>query len=183
MSRSQIGFTFTASETGSDDLGETVLTNPPFPYALTLCYSTASIQWTSRSCVTPKSRKSFIKCTEPVNTTAKAVRMELGRERLAPLDASIHLNISSDEHLAAGAETPWTTWKALNRLCAHDGRSRVNTSKWGYSNETDTCDCGIRQTMQHILVCPMMNTVCSTQDLTSANDIAIGCARKWEGTI
>ena len=39
-----------------------------------------------------KSRKSFIKCTEPINTTAKAVRLELWRERLEPLDASVHLN-------------------------------------------------------------------------------------------
>ena len=53
-----------------------------------------------------KSRKSFIKCTEPINTTAKAVRLELWRERLEPLDASVHLNISADEHLPAGAEYP-----------------------------------------------------------------------------
>ena len=46
-----------------------------------------------------KSRKSFMKCTEPINTTAKAGRMELWRERLEPLDASVHLNISADEHL------------------------------------------------------------------------------------
>ena len=100
-----------------------------------------------------------------------------------PLDASVHLNISADEHLPAGADYPWTTWKALNRLRTQVGRSRVNMSKWGYSNETETCDCGIRQTMQHLLVCPMMNTACSPQDLTTANDIAIGCARHWEGTI
>ena len=130
-----------------------------------------------------KSRKSFIKCTEPINTTAKAVRLELWRERLEPLDASVHLNISADEHLPAGEDYPWTTWKALNRLRTQVGRSRVNMSKWGYSNETETCDCGIRQTMQHLLVCPMMNTACSPQDLTTANDIAIGCARHWEGTI
>ena len=93
------------------------------------------------------------------------------------------INISADEHLPAGADYPWTTWKALNRLRTQVGRSRVNMSKWGYSNETETCDCGIRQTMQHLLVCPMMNTACSPQDLTTANDIAIGCARHWEGTI
>ena len=130
-----------------------------------------------------KSWKSFIKCTEPINTTARAVRLELWRERLEPLDASVHLNISADEHLPAGADYPWTTWKALNRLRTQVGRSRANMSKRGYSNETENCDCGIRQTMQHLLVCPMMNTACSTQDLTMANGIAIGCARYWEGTI
>ena len=54
-----------------------------------------------------KSRKSFNKCTEPINMTAKAARMELWRERLEPLDVSVHLNISPDEHLSAGAEYPW----------------------------------------------------------------------------
>ena len=55
--------------------------------------------------------------------------------------------------------------------------------KWGYSNETETCDCGIRQTMQHLLVCPMMNTACSTHDVATANGIAIGCVRHWAGMI
>ena len=73
-----------------------------------------------------KSQRSVIKCTEPINTTAKAARMKIWRERLKPLDASVHLNISADEHLPAGAENPWTTWKALNRLRTQVGRSRVN---------------------------------------------------------
>ena len=111
------------------------------------------------------------------------VRLELWRELLEPLDASVHLNNSADEHLPAGADYPWTTWKALNQLRTQVGRSRVNMSKWGYSNETETCDCDIRQTMQHLLVFPMMDTACSTQDLATANGIAIGCARHWEGTI
>ena len=63
-----------------------------------------------------KSRKSFMTCTKPINTTAKAARLELWRERLEPLDAKVHLNISADEHLPAGTENPWTTRKALNRL-------------------------------------------------------------------
>ena len=37
-----------------------------------------------------KSRKSFITCTEPINKTAKAACMALWRERLEPLDASVH---------------------------------------------------------------------------------------------
>ena len=37
--------------------------------------------------------------------------------------------------------------------------------------------------MQHLLVCPLMDTACSIQDLSTANGIAIGCAKHWEGTI
>ena len=130
-----------------------------------------------------KSRKTFMTCTKPIYTTAKAARLELWRERLEPLDTRVHLDISADEHLPAGAEKPWKTWKALNRLRTQVGRSRVNMLKWGFSTEPETCDCGIRQTMQHLLVCPLMDTACSPQDLPTANDIAIGCARHWEGTI
>ena len=77
----------------------------------------------------------------------------------------------------------WAVPVALNRLRSQVGRSRVNMLKWGFSNEQETCDCGIRQTMQHLLVCPMMDTACSPQDLATANGIAIGCAKHWEGTI
>ena len=31
--------------------------------------------------------------------------------------------------------------------------------------------------------CPMKDTACSPQDLTTASGIAIGCAKHWEGTI
>ena len=95
----------------------------------------------------------------------------------------MHLNISADEHLPSGAENPWPTWKALNLLRTQVGRSRVNMLKWGFSNEQETCDCGIMHTMQHLLVCPMMNTACSPQDPTMSNGIAIGCTRRWQGTI
>ena len=71
-------------------------------------------------------RKSFIKCTEPINTTSKAARMELWRERLEPLDASVHLNSSADEHLPAGADNPWTISMALNRLRTQVDRSIMN---------------------------------------------------------
>ena len=53
-----------------------------------------------------KSRKSFMTCTKPIDTTAKAARLELWRERLEPLDARVHLDINADEHLPAGAEKP-----------------------------------------------------------------------------
>ena len=72
-----------------------------------------------------KLRKSFIKCTEPINTTAKAAHMALWRER------ATGRQFSSDEHLPAGAKNLWTTWKALNRLRTQVGRSRVNMDRGG----------------------------------------------------
>ena len=58
--------------------------------------------------------------------------LELWRDRPEPLDARVHLDISADVYLPAGAENPWTTWKALNRLRTQVGRSRVNMLKWGF---------------------------------------------------
>ena len=71
-----------------------------------------------------KSRKSFVKRIEPINMTAKAAGMELRSERLEPLDARVHLNISADEHLPAGTENPWTTGKhstgCVHRLASQE---------------------------------------------------------------
>ena len=112
--------------------------------------------------------------------TARAARLELWRERLEPLDVRVHLNIGADEHLPAGADNPWTTWRALNRLRTLVGRSRVNVLKWGFSNEQETCECGSRHTMQHLLVCPMMDTACSPktrQRLTVSSSAVPGIER------
>ena len=86
----------------------------------------------------------------------------------------MHLTISADQHLPAGAENPWVSWEALNRLHKQFCRSRMNMLKWRYSNEPETCDCGIRQTIQHLLICPMMNTACSTRQrlMTSPSAVA-----------
>ena len=100
----------------------------------------APTQWTSRSGATPQIAEELYDCTKPINTTAKAARLELRRDRLEPLDARVHLDISADEHLPAGAENPWTTWKPLNRLRTQVGRSRVNMLNWDFSNEPETCD-------------------------------------------
>ncbi|MEG7525403.1 MAG: hypothetical protein M3H12_20350, partial [Chromatiales bacterium] len=75
--------------------------------------------------------------------------MKMWQERLDSLDASVHMNIRTEEHLLAGVKNAWITWKALNRLRIKVGRSRANMLKWGYSNDPDNCDCGTRQTMQH----------------------------------
>ena len=133
-----------------------------------------------------KSRKSFMTCTKPINTTAKAARLELWRHRHEPLDARVHLDISADEHLAP-------SWRRES-LCNLQGTQPVEYTGWPVksehvevgdfpTNQKPVIVASARQTMQHLLVCPMMDTACSPQDLTTANDIAIGCARHWEDTI
>jgi len=51
---------------------------------------------------------------------------------------------------------------------------------WRYSNDCDNCDCGDRQTMQHILICELME---NAFDLTEANFVAMKCAKHGEQII
>ena len=95
----------------------------------------------------------------------------------------MHIDTSADEHLPPGADNPWTTWKALNWLRTQVGWSRVKMFKWEHSEEPETCDCGIGRPNNIYWSAPMMNTACSTQNLSTADDIAIDCARHWDGTI
>ena len=125
-----------------------------------------------------KSRKSFINALSPSTRRRKPLGWNYGEN-----DASPWTPVYTITSVLTNTSQLVTTWKTLNRLRTQVGRSRVNMLKSGFPNEQDTCDCGIRKTMQHLLACPMMDTACSPQDLTTANDIAIGCARHWEGTI
>ena len=61
------------------------------------------------------------------------------------------------------------------------GPQQTNLSKWGYAHTADTaCECGTsEQTMQHLLRCPLLNNECSLEDLATANEKALHCARAW----
>ena len=87
-----------------------------------------------------------------------------------------HIVISADEHLPAGAENLWTTWKAHNR-------------------QESTCWSGDFLTnKKHVTVSsgrqcntywsdPWRTLSALPQDITTANDIAIGYGRHREVTI
>ena len=109
-------------------------------------------QWTYRSGATPEIPEKLNQMHWAHYHDGETCPLGAMERTTRPLDATVHLNISADEHLPAGAENPWTTWKALNRLRTQVGRSRANMLKWGFSKEHETCDCGIRQTMGHIMV-------------------------------
>ena len=48
-----------------------------------------------------------------------------------------------------------------------------------YSRYT-ACECGTsEQTMQHLLRCPLLENECSLEDLATANEKALHCARAW----
>ena len=61
-----------------------------------------------------------------------------------------------------------------------DQYKNIASHSVSYSNDSKSGDCGARQTMEHLLVCELMESACFAFDLTITNDIAIKCAKYWE---
>ena len=130
----------------------------------------APTQWTCRSGATPENRgRALSHSLSPPTRWRKLLAWRYGENESSPWTPVCIL--TSVDNLEGTQPVAYTGWPVK---IEHDG----------FSNEQETCDCGIRQTMQHLLVCPMMNTASSTRDLTMANGITIRwAARHWEGTI
>ena len=59
------------------------------------------------------------------------------------------------------------------------GRCKVLLHKWGYLKDDQdlNCDCGSElHTMQHLLQCPLLEQVCTAEDLAAYNDTAQKCS-------
>ena len=128
-----------------------------------------------------KSRKSFLHAVPPLSQPPQAARLALWEEHRITKQHLAKLPIPTGEQLAPGHKSEWKLWKSLNRLRTGMGRSKTNLSTWGYADTADTaCQCGIsEQTMQHLLRCPLLENECSLEDLATANDKALHCARAW----
>ena len=128
-----------------------------------------------------KSRKSFLHAVQPLSQPPQTARLTLWEEQRIARQHLAKLPIPTSEQLAPGHKSEWKLWKSLNRLCTGMGRSKTNLSKWGYADTADTaCECGTsEQTMQHLLRCPLLENKCSLEDLSTANEKALHCARAW----
>ena len=128
-----------------------------------------------------KSRKSFLHAVQPLSQPPQTARLALWEEQRLAKQHQAKLPIPTSEQLAPGHKSEWKLWKSLNRLRTGMGRSKTNLSKWGYADTADTaCECGTsEQTMQHLLRCPLLENECSLEDLATANEKALHCARAW----
>ena len=128
-----------------------------------------------------KSRKSFLHEVQPLSQPPQTARLTLWEEQRSAKQHLAKLPIPTSEQLAPGHKSEWKLWKSLNRLRTGMGRSKTNMSKWGYADTADTaCECGTsEQTMQHLLRCPLLENECSLEDLATANEKALHCARAW----
>ena len=126
-----------------------------------------------------KSRRSFLNEVEP--SGAANTRETLWKERLASLPKAVCMSMGAREELPPGADSSWTEWKCLNRLRSGTGRCKVTLKKWGYLRSDDvTCECGSEpQTMEHLLMCPLLEQECHAEDLAEFNDCAKDCVKLW----
>ena len=115
-----------------------------------------------------KSRKSFLKSVPPLGTpSTSSERVTRWEERLENLPPGTTMELKASETLPPGADTNYAMWKCLNRLRSGVGRAKATLAKWGHLNNGDTvCDCGTEpQTMQHLLICPLLEQPCTASDL------------------
>lgn len=127
-----------------------------------------------------KSRKSFLSCTQPLQTTKEDARLQMWKKRLKDSQPCSTMGIAPAEELPPGADDTWQRWKCLNRLRTGVGRSRDAMQKWGFYSESTACECGIEpQTMQHMLQCPLLDEICSSEDLAQYTVCAQKCVDKW----
>ena len=129
-----------------------------------------------------KSRRSFLHSTESLDGTAHGRRITLWSNHLQSVTHK--LSYGPSESLPPGSSEAWPTWSCLNRLRTGTGRCKVLMQKWGYNRDGETtCDCGQDQTMQHLLVCPLLPEPCTANDLEIFNTKARSCTLHWTGLV
>ena len=114
-------------------------------------------------------------------THATTYRVETWKEwdRKYPAKDAIHLPI---EKLPPGVNLPRHQWTMLNQTRAKVSKTKDNLMKWGLA-ESNECDCGKIQTMQHILQECDNGPKCSDLDLLVCNDDTITWLEYWSDKI
>lgn len=83
---------------------------------------------------------------------------------------------------SAGSNLTFTMWKPQNQLSTGVTRCKANLLKRDYS-ESDKCDCGRTQDLNHLFNCPNMATTCKRGDTFLADDKVTYVAEYWNETI
>ncbi|KAL1457059.1 hypothetical protein WDU94_001733 [Cyamophila willieti] len=125
-----------------------------------------------------KSRKSFLRSTEPLIMSPQERKEELWKHTCS-------FDIPGKEEISPGFHLPYSTWKTINRLRVGVSRCKKTLSKWGYTETQDDilCDCGEVQDEAHLLVCTNIGTACTRDDLERCTPAAIKVAEFWRNVI
>ena len=72
--------------------------------------------------------------------------------------------------------SPWLTWRSLNRLPTGYTCSKEQLKKWKYY-DGDTCVCGLAtENTAHLLQCSLLTRPCTLDDFLDFNDTGRECA-------
>ena len=88
------------------------------------------------------------------------------------------------EDIAKGHNSPWLTWRSLNRLRTGYTCSKEQRKKWKYYDGDTTCVCGLAtENKAHLLQCSLLTHPCTLDDLLQFNDTRRECAERWKKTV
>ena len=74
------------------------------------------------------------------------------------------------EEEPSGVEMDWLSWRTLNRIRAGVAPVKTNLYKWGLTTD-DKCECGERQTMEHLYNCTKCMFTVSLDDLWHGRNV------------
>ena len=80
-----------------------------------------------------KSRKSFMRTVTPLDSSASSSRLQLWKDSLTDVPASVNMGLEVAESLPAGSGEDWLCWRSLNRLRTGVGRAKTVMRKWAIS--------------------------------------------------
>ena len=131
----------------------------------------------ARSCL--KLRKDFLTSVKPSYFPAKVIRCNKWQRRSR--DKSRLGMVNLNEEPAKRYESPWFTWRCLNRHRSGYTCSKEQRKKWGYLNGGTTCACGLdEENTVHMLRCSLLTHPCTLDDLLKFNDIGYQCTEQWK---
>ena len=96
-----------------------------------------------------------------------------GKQRMETLFSSNHTVVTDPTIRQPGFDLPRHTWSLMNRFWTSQGTCRANLHKWGLA-QSPSCDCGQRQTTNHIVdTCPLTKFEGGLNLLHEADDDAV----------
>ena len=114
-----------------------------------------------------KSRKSF-RTVVPLGRNIRDTRME---EWLSSIDEAGHPAVPLPTENLSFGHLDRKDWCTLNRARCRVGRTKASLHAWGFTDDP-RCDCGLIQTMDHVLnQCPLGPT-CTNDDLRDITENA-----------
>ena len=134
---------------------------------------------------TPQHRASEVKTPFFAKCTTNGLLRKDCTNWRARLREKSHIDLGLlTEDLAKGHNSPWLTWRSLNRLRTGYTCSKEQRKKWKYYDGDTTCVCGLAtEITAHLLQCSLLIRPCTLDDLLEFNDTGREWAERWKKTV